>query len=325
MGKKAKKSRLGQRKAAPPLHPAKPDGPLVQPPPPSPYYRAISVLPNYVAEAAGRLKQGTLSGQIIERQYLADEKPVLRFLETLNESGEPAALTKLAGLLRGYPMLLQHPYVWGIFQNLYRLASLLEELKKYKDDLLTELIKAWAEGMTLGLKVAIEKPGRGHGGQVPELFPHLEDREGWLYTEEAEKERLDARELRQVYDDLMDRLKGCVDWKAVRRRYGPGRPAAIYELADKIGLVFEQFKQERRISTAPLSREALVEIARKGLEERRGGNPRHKVACALLAALPWYNIRGHPMTLRPTTVESTLKTLRKHAIGPEKPGSNTSA
>lgn len=310
MGRKAK-DRTSKRDTRPEDR-AKPNEPLVQPPPPPSKYGPISVLPAYVDAAALRLKQGDLKPETIEQPY----KPVLSFLQTLNESGEPAALTTLARLLRNYPMILHHPYVWGIFRNLYYLASPLEELNKYAESWLSELIKAWAEGMTFGWDVSITRPEAVSGGrgQKPELFPHLEETKGWHFTDKAHKERLAAREFCRRYEDLMARLKACVDWKAVRRRYRAGRSAAVYEVAERIGPVFERFKQECKISAEALSKGTLLAIARMGLEERKGGNPRHKIACALLATLPWHNIRGRSLNVSASLADSTLETLRKHGF-----------
>jgi len=153
-----------------------------------------------VHAAAERLQQGGLQGQVIDRQFAADEGPVLRFLETLHESGEYAALTRLARLLRNYPLMLTHPYIWGIIRNLYGGTWPSAEVNKASDEWLIELAKAWVEGITFGYQVSISNPGRGHGGQTPALFPHLDDRDGWLPTREASREYSDALEFRRFYD-----------------------------------------------------------------------------------------------------------------------------
>jgi hypothetical protein len=143
----------------------------------------------------------------------------LRFLETLNEAGEAAALSKLAGLLRTYPLMLAHPYVWGIICNLYSGVWPFDDLNRDSRAWLLKLVQAWAEGMTVGYRVTITNPGRGRRGRAPELLPHIEDREGWLPTEEAGKEYFDALQFRRVYEDLMARLEAYVRWKTVRQLY----------------------------------------------------------------------------------------------------------
>jgi hypothetical protein len=69
----------------------------------------------------------------------------------------------------------------------------------------------------------------------------------------------------------------------------------------------------------PLSQEAVHNIVQAGLEVRQGGNPRHKVACGLLATLTWWNIQGQAIKLTPSLIESTLDTLRKYGIGDKEP------
>jgi hypothetical protein len=106
-----------------------------------------------------------------------------------------------------------------------------------------------------------------------------------------------------------------------RKRLKGQLPTAhlVREQAEKIGQAFEQFKRDWEIVLKPLSQEALQKIVQAGIEVRRGGNPRHTVACGLLATLTWWTIQGQPMKLTPNLVESTLDTLRKYGIGQKEP------
>ncbi len=271
------------------------------------------------------MKQGGLQGVLIEREFAADEPPILLFLETLHESGERQALTRLARLLRNYPLILAHPYAWGIIRNLYSGTWPSDEANQASFEWLTELVKAWAEGMTVGYRVTITNPGRGRRGRTPELFPHLDDREGWLPTDEAGKEYRDALQFQRVYKDLMARLEACVRWKTARQKYRKDlktqQPTAhlVRDAAGKVAQAFEQFKRDWKIVSNSLPEEALRKIVQAGLEVRQGGNPRHKVACGLLATLTWWNIQGQAIKLTSSLVESTLDTLRKYGIGEKEP------
>jgi hypothetical protein len=69
----------------------------------------------------------------------------------------------------------------------------------------------------------------------------------------------------------------------------------------------------------PLAEEVLHKIVQAGLEVRQGGNPRHTVACGLLATLTWWTTQGQSMRLTPSMIESTLDSLRKRGIGQKEP------
>jgi hypothetical protein len=288
-------------------------------PPDAPLPTELHLFSDYVYDAAERLRQSCLQGEVIERRYAADERPILRFLETLNEAGEPAALTKLTGLLRIYPMLLMHPFVWNLFSNLYHFARPHEEYNAYAQDRLVELVKAWAEGMTFGYQVSITRPNAGRG-QSPQLFPHLGDRDGWLPSEEANEDERDAIVFRWAYDDLMARLKPCRPWRRdlheFRDLHAQQRDLAplVQEVAEDIGRVLESFQQDWRSSTRPLAASTLQRIVHQGLAVPKGRNPRHTMSCALLATLRWMNHRGHTIKLTPSLIDSTLETLRKYGI-----------
>jgi hypothetical protein len=251
----------------------------------------MGFFPGYVHDAAQRLHDEGLQSEVVERQYAADEPPILRLLETLPEAGERQALARLARLLRNFPLMLAHPYVWGIIRNLHSGVWLSAEANQASLEWLIELVKGWAEGITCGYQVSITSPGRGRGGQTPQLFPHLDDREGWLPTEEAAKESRDAIQFRRAYDDLMKHLQPCLAWRTLPRDYRErtkrqlSTTLLIREQAEKIRQAFEQFKQDWKIVHKPLAQEALQKIVQAGLEVRKGGNPRHTVACELLVQL----------------------------------------
>jgi hypothetical protein len=288
-------------------------------PPDAPLPSQFHLFPESVYEAAERLRQGTLQGEVIERRYTADEPSIRHLLATLNEAGGEAALAKLARLLRTYPMLLGHPYVWGLFSKLYYFATPYEEYNAYAQDQLVDLVKAWAEGMTSGYQVSITRPNAGRG-QSPQLFPHLGDADGWLPSEDANEDQRDAVVFRWAYDDLMARLKPCRPWRRdlheFRDLHSEQRDPAplVQEVAEDVARVFERFQQDWRISTRPLAPTTLRGIVQRGLAVPKGRNPRHAMTCALLATLRWMNHRGHMIKLTPSLMDSTLETLRKYGI-----------
>ena len=96
-----------------------------------------------------------------------------------------------------------------------------------------------------------------------------------------------AQMFRNNYDDLMGRLKRAVEWRRVRREYqeclqNQGDPTPVVEeVAADIRDAFESFARDQRISGEPLSNQTLRKIVEEGLAVRRGGDPRHKIACGL--------------------------------------------
>lgn len=137
------------------------------------------------------------------------------------------------------------------------------------------------EGISVGYEVSITNPRRGHGGRTADLFPHLDDRDGWLPTQEASREILDALEFKRAYDELTKYLQSCLSWRVIPRQYrerrkdGPQTAYLVRKAAEKIAPAFERFKQDWKVPRPPLSEEVLHGIVRAGLEVRRGGNPRH--------------------------------------------------
>jgi len=199
-----------------------------------------------------------------------------------------------------------------------------DDLPRRAREWLCKLIKAWATGMSLGkCKVTILPPRKTRRGLAPKLFPHLHDADGWLPTDEAHLDTKDAIKLRNHYDDLMTRLESCLKWKAIRNKYvrvvdeqGYDAGARVVQDAAKaIGPVLERFRTERHLTGEPLSDGVLQEIVREAFDERRGGNPRRKVACGLLATLPWRDRHGNTVTLNTSLLENTLDTLAKQGIG----------
>lgn len=275
----------------------------------------VSVIAEEVRIAARSLAEGSLAGKTIERAYAADDRFVEPFLKAVSQGNEVQALGTLAVLLRSNPRLLEHPYVWGQFRHLFTVFHpLFPEMTDQAQEQLVKLIEAWAEGMTIGWKVSITKPATGRRGQAPQYFPHLHDRDGWLPTEQAIKERQDAEEFVRVYDALKTRLSKGVGWKSLRRRYGPSQHGPVYRARDLVEAIFKKFKRDEGISQPPLGPQRLMEIARTGLKEPKGRNPADRVARELLATLPWYTTTGAVLTLTPSGIKSTLETLRKKGI-----------
>jgi hypothetical protein len=288
-------------------------------PPGAPLPTELHLLPKSMYAAAERLKHGSLQGEIVERQYPVDYAPLLRLLETLNESGEPAALTELADRLSGHPMLLGHPLVWDLFRALYSFASPHEAYNTYADEWLIKLVKAWAEGITSGYDVVITRPSAGRG-QSQQLFPHLREMDGWWPSTEADEDYSDAVVFRWAYDDLLARLKPCRRWRRDLRDHRDmhkqerDTTALLEEIAEDVDRVFQDFKQAWTISTPPLAPTTLQRIVQKVLAGRKGRNPLHELTCALLATFRWVNRHGEPLKLTPSLVDSTLDTLRKRGI-----------
>ncbi len=270
-----------------------------------------------VIEAAACLKDGTLAGRVIERQHAGDDPNVLPFLKGVADGDDTRAFLILGRLLRVDPRLIEHPYVSGQFQHLFTVWDPSDpSLTDRAGEQLVSLVAAWAEGMTLGYKVTITKRGKERRGPPLSLFPHLDDRDGWLPTDQASQERRDADEFAKTYRELMERLKACVAWKRARLRYHGGKnPAWVYEVAERVGRAFEQYKREAGIEGQSLPLERLREIARLGLSQRRRGNPRHKIACELLATLRFDTPARVPLKLTGSLVHHTLESLKKRGIG----------
>jgi len=273
-------------------------------------------------KAAKRLKDRKLQRETLTEEFPALDPHVRPFLEAVRADGGDgtAALAKLETMLIGSPFLLVHPYVWQTVRRLFVAWFPGTDLDKQATEWLHRLVKAWGEGITFGYKVLLESPGPGHGGQTPQLFPNLNNREGWILSDEADRERTDAIKFGGQYHDLMTRLHRAVRWKEKRREYRESlsRENAILplveEVAEQVGQAFAEFKKHWGLAGDPLCGPDLSRIARDGLKVPKRRDPRHKVACALFATLPWVDIHGNPQRLTAQLVDSTLDTLKRRGL-----------
>jgi len=246
---------------------------------------------------------------------------VIPFLRAVLEGDEIKALTTLEDGLEFAPSLIWNPIVRDQIEHLFSLL-LYHGPQEFYDrviELMVELVRRWAKGMTLGYNVSITRP-KGRRGQSPLLFPHLEETEGFFESNRAFFDRNAASSLWKGYDDLMDRLKRAVEWRRVRREYQEflqnqrDPTPVVEEVAADIRDAFESFARDQRFSGEPLSNQTLRKMVLEGLAVRRGGDPRHKIACGLLGSVDLV-MRGTVLRTSPSLIESTLKTLRKHGIG----------
>jgi hypothetical protein len=269
------------------------------------------------------LKQGQLAGQVIERSYAADEPlPVVRFLEVVAQGDPEAALRKLAGLLRSYPGILNHPYIWAQLYHLY-VSSITPE---QADDELIKLLDGWVEGMTLGKGRVTTVSVVRQQGQASTVFPHLLEKQGWYPTRLADAERRAAQWLVDAYQDLLRRLGECCRWNEVSRQFREYAPA--YRASDfsryisRKGLVphfqkaFQEFKRNQGLPghEETLDSETMRQILLRGFDVPRGRSARYKIACELLATLEWVDAEGNRRSPPATLVDSTLDTLRRHGF-----------
>jgi len=275
------------------------------------------------------LKPGTLKySDSVKHDRHIEEKASMDILaakwlvKAVLEADEDEALVTLASVLEGWPDLLWHPVVQNQFDYLFCTCGYWTAPQEFRDrvnGVLSTLIAAWARGMTGGYEVSIRKP-KGHRGQTPSLFPYLGERDGYMVSQKALEDYRYAQMFRNNYDDLMGRLKRAVEWRRVRREYQEflqnqrDPTPVVEEVAANIRDAFESFARDQRISGEPLSNQTLRKIVEEGLAVRRGGDPRHKIACGLLGRVELV-IRGTVLRTSLSLIESTLKTLRKHGIG----------
>ncbi len=280
-----------------------------------PKFPGPSLIAPEVRDAALRLKRRHLQGQTVDRLWAADHPHVLPFLKVVAQGDEHRALTTLRARIAGLPNLLEHPYVFLHFRHLFTVWDPIDD--DFTDRAKVELVKlvsAWARGMTVGWNVSTTKPVTGRRGQVAQYFPHLDDRDGWLPTDLASRERRDAEAFMSSYKDLKARLGKGVAWKASRSPY-KSMPAPLYSVATTIGEIFEAFNRAHSITRPALDRRTVIEIAQAGLRESTGRSPSDRVARELLATIPWYNAQDVTLTLTPSGSKSKLETLRKKGIG----------
>ena len=297
--------------------------PLVAPLSPSPHYDVtrLTCLSREARDALKLLARGRLKGRIVDRRFHVDYPQILRFLETVNTSGETAELTRLANLLRNYPLLLCHPYVWDILVHFANVASPFEELNHYAERWLDVLIASWAEGMTSGATVRISRSlWSPKKGRRLKLFPYINEFRGWHLSRRAKNECHDASQFREFYDKLMATLKPCARWKEDRHEYQDsrteGRTILGSDIAERVAAVFEAFKKAQGVKAPPLNQSRITEAVRKALGLAKGRQPRHALACGLLATLPFVDARGRAVRLTAQLIDTTLESLRKEGIGP---------
>jgi hypothetical protein len=243
----------------------------------------------------------------------------------VTDADETKALHTLERLLLRKPNLLAHPYVWDVFRHLYGVFSPADPaLPGRARRWLCTLVKAWATSVTLGgVTVTLkDKPERSRG-QSPQIFPHLDDRDGWLPTKQAHAEIRDAIAFQRHHSDLKDALAHCINWRAVPGQYDrridkndyAGAEVVLREVASAVSPVFQSFKLQKNLEGKPITDAKLVEVVRDAFDVRPGGNPRHRLACGLFATLVWTTVEGQELKLTQSLVESTLETLAKHRIG----------
>jgi hypothetical protein len=232
------------------------------------------------------------------------------------DDGGASALATLEALLPSFPTLLGTPNVWKTVCFLWNMPRGTPSAA----DWLRRLGAAWAEGISDGWHVTLSQTGKRKPGQTPMLFPHIDD-EGARNrpTDRARAERNDAWRFVWHYRDLMTCLKSCLQWKAVRADYRDcstdmARQALIVESAAAIRTGFEKWGTEAEVKVRLLPESELQKIIRGALGLPKGRDPRHKVACSLLATLPWVSVEGQPQRLTRSLVESTLESLKKRNI-----------
>jgi hypothetical protein len=241
-----------------------------------------------------------------------DDPPVQTFLRALAELPESLALTKLAGLLRCYPLLAGHPYVWPIFFRLYQFASPYEALNQYAEDWLGQLIKAWVEGMTRGKSVSVTVAPSQHG-RPPTLFPKLSEQHGWGPSDAADKDRREAMEFIRIYEDLQERLRKLGAWKERAAEFRVKPDHVVSERAWDVQRVFERFMKERGLEAQALDEADYRKIVQTGFNQvYKRQSVRHEITCQLLAALKWSLSEGKSKKVDSGLIHKTLETLRQH-------------
>lgn|SRR5262249_48589368 len=288
---------------------------LVQPPPQTSLYdfSSLTLIPKNVREAARRLRAGGLESTF-QRTYAADDKPIVNFLKALNELPEPMALTRLAGLLKGCPIILGHPWVWDVFENLFYKWAVDDDLHKYIVDWQIELMKAWVQGMTLGLDVSIERTPSRRAGRPIELFPHILERDGWLMSHAATVDHRDAIRFLDLYEDLHYRLKSCNEWswKEIAQQFRQNPDQTVRMVSSDVEKRFEDFKKEWFLTSNIISESQLQQIVRGSLNQTHKKQPlRTDLVCELIATLRGIQ-DGNERTLTASLVHKTVATLRKH-------------
>ena len=335
--------------------------PIVPPlPSTSPDWESLrdSLIPSQLWDAAHKLKSGCLPAEEYTQCYESDQQTIPVFLKKLLESGEDAALCHLQFLLTAHPMLMWHPYFATVMPRLYWFSGSQERFKA-ADDWLIKLLEAWAEGMTCGAAVSIKKV-RTRKGRRPELFPHLDEREGWFSSEAADQDETRAREFLKMYKDLYRRLQFCSvvknvgGWKEFIKGRAVDPEAADSELAREIQGVFQQFIKDvlRTLENKKLlvlfanpvyvahKIEPIMDFFKppendldtvqyqkmvsEVLGKPPGGHPRHKLTCELLATLSYRMPDGTHSVFSASSIEDKVEFLQRRYREPQLPDSPTS-
>lgn len=276
----------------------------------SPAYKgdSLSVIPQYVADAAKQLKKAKSATALKKLGYEFND-PILPFLRALNTGPETLALTTLARLLQNYPALLRHDFVWSIVLSLSRKPTPHDELWMH------ELMKAWVEGMTFGENTVVQrKPSKlPRSGRPPALFPQLKEQHGWLRSKSSDNANASARGLLRDYVQLHEELKTAVQWKVESRAYREWPEGAIRRVASEIEGAFTAFKKQRNYSSSALSVQEYDQIVRDGFVDiAKGHGGRHWVTCSLLATLGHIGALNPSVAVTPSIIHKTVATLQKH-------------
>ena len=173
----------------------------------------------------------------------------------------------------------------------------------------------WAQGVT-DCEVTLTVKGR-RGGTL-QLFPRLSENYSLsgMKTGQADAESMAAIHLVQAYTDLMTDLEGRVAWKAIRNDYREslpvGRDQLVAEVAQQIRPAVDNFCKRASLSRADLFTEnVMTQIVRRGLEERKGGNPRERIAQEILS-IPTLVIGGVERKASAKLIGTTLRALRRY-------------
>jgi hypothetical protein len=279
------------------------------------------LIPDGVYEYAERLKQKTLSeAQFPSSAYAPDDPKMVPYLEAVAAGDEPTALQTLAGLLATSPLLLWHPYTQSTVSHLFMLfGQFADQPKAFRDQVntaLNDFVSGWGYGVT-GRDVRI-RTNYTKRGQTPALFPSLDDRDGAFLRPEAVEQRHTAWRFVEFVDALKSRMRSTVRWREFRSRYrdsgSAGKNTVIGDLAGTLRGVFAVVLHEWSPTTELPSVEQAREIAQKSLTVRRG-HPNDMAAYQFVALYPFV-IGGSTLSLTPSLIKNTLRTLAKRGIPP---------
>src|SRR5262245_61832769 len=256
---------------------------------------------------------GGLSGITFQGRYPADDEKLIPYLTAVDRGKYSLAIKRLAYAMASFPVRLWHPYAQSQVMHLFRCGVNPDLPRAYRDranDALVELIESWVAGM--GYLVKIER-ARRQRGQTPNLFSRIDEREGFLPTPEAMAERRAADIFRELYEDLMTRLKP-MSWKAWRTEYratnSKGQAYVLAEVADGLKPELRKFLRDHK-NTADLPTDvALQTMVRTALMVSKGRNPRERFAQEYLGSFDFI-VGGTSLRTSPSLIKSTIRTLAK--------------